>query len=464
MSVVELPETALSLTGNKRAMRGAGAYAALFSPAVGADYGTTVSEGVRSVRDAGETAETRVVVLGAGYAGLTCFLELQAHLPRHCDLVLVNLDRYHWFTTELHTYVAGEEADAIRLPLARVVRPGRLVVGRVQRIDPAQRQVFLADGQSLTYDLLVFALGSEPEYYGLPGVAEHSLEVGSWEGARQLRARIHQLAASSGGSRPPGRVVVAGGGLTGVELTGELADQFPGRLQLTLVEAGPEIMPGFAPELVHTARQVLHQKGVEILTAQPIVEAEAHQISLKDGTTLPFDLLVWSAGVRGSAVLAESGFVTNRRGRAQVDPYLRAEGHPDVYVVGDSAAVINPLTSREVPPSGQVAVQMGRHAGRNILRRLRGRPQEAFVPRLRGAFASLGQREGVGQFGEEQFVGVPAMLLKEAIGARHVWESGGGLMPLIRRLMRAPRLALRRHPFYPPALPESRQVTQSPQT
>lgn len=446
-------------------MRTLAANADLFSQAVGADYDTTVSEGVRSVRDAGETAETRVVVLGAGYAGLTCFLELQAHLSRHCDLVLVNLDRYHWFTTELHTYVAGEEADAIRLPLARVVvRPGRLVVGRVQRVDPTERRVLLADGQTLTYDLLVFALGSEPEYYGLPGVAEHSLEVGSWEGARQLRARVHKLAASSGGGRPLGRVVVAGGGMTGVELAGELADQFPGRLQLTLVEAGPEIMPGFAPDLVHTARKVLQQKGVEIHTARPIVEAEAGQVRLKDGTTLPFDLLVWAAGVRGSAVLAESGFATNCRGRALVDPYLRAEGYPDVYVVGDSASVINPLTSREVPPSGQVAVQMGRHAGRNILRRLRGQPQEAFVPRLRGAFASLGQREGVGQIGEEQFVGVPAMLFKEAIEARHIWESGGGLMPLIRRLLRAPRFALRRHPFYPPVLPESRHVTESPQT
>jgi len=445
-------------------MRGFGPCAALFSQAVGADYYTTVSAGVRSVRGAGETGETRIVVLGAGYAGLTCFLELQAHLPRHCDLALVNLDRYHWFTTELHTYVAGEEADAIRLPLARVVvRPGRLVVGRVQRVDPAGRVVFLADGQTLPYDLLVFALGSEPEYYGLPGVAEHSLEVGSWEGARQLRARVHQLAAVSGGDRPPGRVVVAGGGLTGVELAGELADQFPGRLKLTLVEAGPEIMPGFAPELVHTARKVLEQKGVEIRTAQPIVEAEAQRIHLKDGTTLPFDLLVWAAGVRGSAVLAESGFATNRRGRALVDPYLRAEGYPDVYVVGDSAALINPLTSREVPPSGQVAVQMGRHAGRNILRRLRGQSQEVFVPRLRGAFASLGQREGVGQIGDEQFVGVPAMLLKEVIEMRHIWESGGGLMPLIRRLLRTPRLALRRHPFYPPALPEGRRVTESPQ-
>lgn len=410
-------------------------------------------------------AVSRIVVLGAGYAGLTCFLELQAHLPRHVDLVLVNIDRYHWFTTELHTYVAGEEEDAIRLPLARVVvKPGRLVVGRVLEVDLAQRRVLLDGGQDLTYDLLVFALGSEPEYYGLPGVAEHSLEVGSWEGAHRLRTEIHRLAASGGDGQQPGRVVIAGGGLTGVELAGELADEFAGRLKITVVEAGPEMMPGFAPELVRTARKVLEQKGVVIKTGTPIMAAEAGQISLKDGTELPFDLLVWSAGVRGNAVLQQSGFETTPRGRAKVDAYLQAEGHSDVYVVGDSASIINPLTGREVPPSGQVAVQMGRQAGRNILSRLRGQPQTAFVPKLRGAFASLGQREAVGEIGEEHFVGVPAMLVKEAIGARHIWESGGGMMPLIRRLMRAPRRVLRHEPFYPQALPKRKAQPEGGQS
>lgn len=116
-------------------------------------------------------AKRRVVVLGAGYAGLTCFLELQDRLPRSHDLVLVSRDRYHWFTTELHTYAAGHDPDTVRIPLRRLVAPpGRLVIDHVAGLRPAERRVELKISGPLVYDLLVFALGSEPEYFGLPGI------------------------------------------------------------------------------------------------------------------------------------------------------------------------------------------------------------------------------------------------------------------------------------------------------
>lgn len=384
----------------------------------------------------------RVVVLGAGYAGLTSFLELQDHLPREYDLVLVNGDKYHWFTTELHTYVAGEHADAVRVPLSRIVaRPGRLVVDKVKRVDIAGRRVELASGQTLDYDYLVFGLGSDPEYFGLPGVAENSLIVGNWQSATRLRERIAAMLAESGSAVR--HVVVAGGGLTGVEVAGELADEYGARLRLTLVEAGPEIMAGFAPELVRVAREVLQSKGIEIRTGNPIVRVEPREIHFKDGSSLAFDLLVWSGGVRGSGILSASGFEVTPRGRAKVDAFLRAAGHPEVYVVGDSAAFVDPVTGREVPPTAQAAVQMGHTAGANLLHHLRGQAEVPFAPHIRGAFASLGRQQGVGQMGDEQFAGVPALLIKNMVEAHHAWETGGGVMPLIQRLITGPRRFLR---------------------
>jgi NADH:ubiquinone reductase (H+-translocating) len=381
----------------------------------------------------------RIVVLGAGYAGLTCFLELQDNLSREYDLVLVNGDKYHWFTTELHTYVAGEEPEAVRIPLSRVVtRPGRVIVDRVEGIDPERRQVLLAGGGRIDYDILVFALGSDPEYYGLPGVAENSLVVGNWRAATRLRERVMSLLEDAAPCEKR-RLVVAGGGLTGVEVAAELAEEYPERAEVTILEAGPEIMAGFAPVLVQTAHEVLAGKGIAIKTGNPIVRVEPNLIAFKDGQTMPFDLLVWSGGVRGSALLGKSGLTTTRKGRGKVDAYLRAEGHEEIYLVGDSAAFMDPATGREVPPTGQAAVQMGRHAGRNILHRLRGRAEEPFVPRSRGAFASLGRKEGVGQMGKEQFTGVPAMVMKNLIEAHHVWETGGGVGPLLGRLLRAPQ-------------------------
>ncbi|HEY3368446.1 MAG TPA: NAD(P)/FAD-dependent oxidoreductase [Symbiobacteriaceae bacterium] len=389
----------------------------------------------------------RTVVLGAGYAGLTCFLELQDHLSRNDDLTLVNGDKYHWFTTELHTYVAGEPEDAVRIPLARVVaRPGRLTVGRVTKVDPAARTVELEGGRRVAYDMLVFALGSDPEYYGLPGVAENSLIVGNWQGATRVRERIGQLFRKEGEAETVPHVVVAGGGLTGVEVAGELADEYGRRVRLTILEAGPDIMGGFAPELVRTSRDVLMGKGIEIRTGNPIARVQPGKITFKDGGELSFDLLVWAGGVRGSALLAEAGFATTPKGRGKVDAYLRAEGHPEVYLVGDSAAFTDPATGRELPPTAQAAVQMGRTVGRNILRQLKGQASEPFMPKIKGSFASLGRAEGVGQIGAEQYTGVPAMLIKELVDAHHAWETGGGILPLVSRLVRAPGRYLRGRP------------------
>lgn len=405
----------------------------------------------------------RIVVLGAGYAGLTCFLELQDHLPRSASLRLVNADRFHWLTTELHTYVAGEPSEAVRIPLTRVISPpGRLQVGRVERVDLTGRQVDLEGGERLSYDLLVFGLGSDPEYFSLPGVAEHSLIVGNWQGATRVRERVDTLVDRQGA---PPHVVVAGGGLTGVEVAAELADEHGDRVRLTLVEAGPAIMAGFSPDLVAISREVLESKGISISTGNPITEVEPGLIHFKGGEPVRCDLLVWAGGVRGSGVLTNSGFAVTPRGRARVDQCLRAEDHPEVYVVGDSAAFFDPGTEKEVPPTAQAAVQMGRAAGRNILRRLRGEAERPFVPQIRGAFASLGRTAGVGQVGQERYAGLPAILVKQAIEAHHAWEAGSGLLPFIGRFLKVPRRFLVR-PFaitaLTPARPRPAEIQTEP--
>lgn len=377
-----------------------------------------------------------IAVLGAGYGGLTAFLELQDRLGRRaCDLVLVNASPFHYYVTELHTLAAGvEEEEVLRIPLRRVVRPpGRLLVARVERLVPEEKAVQFEAGPPLLYDYCVVGLGSDPEYFGLPGVQEHALVVGNPEGARQLRARIAELLACGTGVRH--QVVVAGGGLTGVEVAGELADAYPDCMDVTLVEAGPEIMSGFDPYLVREARRVLEDKGITIRTGNPIAAVTDDRIAFKDGATLPYHLLIWAGGVRGSGILARSGFVTTPKGRVKTDAYLRAEGFPEVYLVGDAASFLDPATGREVPPTAQAAVQMGRAAARNLLAALEGRPQEPFVPRIKGAFASLGKGAGVGYIGEEKYVGLPATVIKRLIEAHHAYEAGG-LLPILGRALR----------------------------
>ncbi|MGE5590338.1 MAG: NAD(P)/FAD-dependent oxidoreductase [Bacillota bacterium] len=438
-------------------------------------------------------AKTQIVIIGAGYGGLAAYLTLRQRLDwKHRSLSVVNKHSYHYFTTELHTLVSGEEdEESVSVDLSQVVRrPARLLLAEVDRIVPEESRIVLkpapsslrvtprshrrrgmnraaaagvdgaaagagtADGAdasleiasplqpyfSLRYDFLVVALGSEPEYFNLPGVRENSMVIRSLRSAERLRARLRSLASLGGdGGRYP-EVVIAGGGLTGVELAGEVADAYGSHLRLTLVEAAPNIMPGLDPHLARVSRRVLQEKGVTLMTGVPIASAEPGRLYLKDGAVLPYDLLVWAGGVRGPALLARSGLATTPRGRGRVNARLQAEGFPNVYLVGDCAAFVDPATGREIAPSAQAAVQMGRAAAQAILARLQGRAEADYHPNIRGVFVSLGRDEGVGNMGAEHYAGLPAVVVKELIEGHHAFEAGG-LLQILKRLFRRRRPA-----------------------
>ncbi|MBX6378101.1 MAG: NAD(P)/FAD-dependent oxidoreductase [Clostridia bacterium] len=379
-----------------------------------------------------------VVILGAGYAGLSAYLEMARGetMPAGVGVALVDAAPVHTFTTELHGFAAGDEDEEdVTVPLARVIQPPhRLIVDRVQRIDRQACRVVCAH-HSIRYTYCVVALGSVPEYFGLQGVAERSFTIHDLEGARRLRVRLEHLTGPAGARRGRNgrpRLVVAGGGLTGVELAAEAAERFGERLSVTLVEAADDILPGLPDRIRRTARRALAQLGVEVVTGSPVRACEENRLVLAD-RSLPFDCLAWAAGVRGNPVLADSGLAVNRRGRGLVDAFLHAAGEEGLYLAGDCAAALHPETGAELPPTAQVAVQAGRHVGRAIATRLAGGVEKPFAPRLRGLFASLGRRRGVGQVGTVPVGGWAAAALKRAVELEHAFAVGG-LHLLLRRL------------------------------
>lgn len=388
----------------------------------------------------------RVVILGAGYAGLTAYFDLREHMrQRRFSLTLVDKDDYHTFVTRLYTIAGGDESEEdVTLPLRPLVRPpAKLIVGTVTGLDPARRQVQV-DGEAVDFDYLIVAVGSEPEYYGVPGAAEYGYFIGTLEAAEQVRERLRQL---TGRGRPV-RVVVAGAGLTGVEVAGELIDTYRERVHVDLVEAAPEIMPGFEPALARGARQVLERKGVRVHTGRPIGRVLPDTVQLRQPddpaaaqrfvghpSELPCDVLIWAGGVRGPALLAEAGLSVNRRGRALVDEYQRSVDDDRIYVIGDASAFVDPESGLELPPTAQAAVQEGRAVARSLLARLQGQPEVAFRPVMRGFFASLGRGAAVGQIGDVQLYGLPAVGLKRLIESHHAWEVGG-LAYLLRRSLK----------------------------
>lgn len=397
----------------------------------------------------------RIVILGAGYGGLRTALDAGRRLGAAPDVTIRLIDKhdYHQFRTELHRTAAGTSAiEEARLPLAQVLAgvPGvRPIRGEVKEIEPGNATVSLADGRKLGYDRLVLALGSDPEYFAIPGLQEHGLTLRSINSARVIRDHIEEMLSRAVDESDPAEqerlftIVVGGGGLTGVEFATELADRLPelgrrfgfspGRTRLILIEALPDILRGFDRKLIQAARRRLKRKGIALSLAAQIVAVYADRVEIEGGRIIPTRTFIWTGGVRGNSVV-EASLETRARGRAVVDRYLRAVEHPEVYAIGDCALALNPRTGQPVAPTAQNAIHQARLVALNLAAEYRGRPLRPYLGKDFGVVASLGKGYGVANLDGFGIRGVPAAALKDLVALHYLYSIGGPRL-LWRRLV-----------------------------
>ncbi|UVI28996.1 NAD(P)/FAD-dependent oxidoreductase [Paenibacillus spongiae] len=383
----------------------------------------------------------QILILGGGYGGLLSALSARAHFtPEEASITVINRVDSHQIITELHRLAAGNVAEkAVALPLQKLFKGKdiNVQVGSVQSIDLEGRKVSVEGGSTFSYDSLVLALGSETNYFGIPGLQENSFTLKSVADANRLFAHVEARIAeySKTKNKADATFVIGGGGLTGVELVGELADELPGickkngvdfaDVSLYLVEAMPSILPMFSPDLIARAQESLEKRGVEFLTGLPITEMSKTTVSLKDGRTIETNTCVWTGGVQGSSIVANSGIEVNR-GRATVNEFLQSVSHPEVFLAGDCAVVFGP-EGRPYPPTAQLAWQMGELVGGNIAAYFNGTTMDKFAPVFSGTLASLGRKDGIGAIGESgiEMKGTPASLMKKASNARYLSHING---------------------------------------
>lgn len=345
----------------------------------------------------------RIVIVGGGFAGLRTALELAKRCARMkgCDITLVDRNAEHLYTPLLYEVSSGE-LEASGKTCAGELRSGvcvrfdayanivrrkhvRFVRGEVTRIDREGKLVSLADGRTVPYDDVVVAVGMETATYGIPGVAEYARPMKTLRDAFAIRERIHGfLDAYKDGKEKRISIAVIGGGATGVEFAAETANFFrrlaeDGVLQradfdITLVEAGPDVLMMFSPALRARARARLASLGVKVLVETKLKEVRAGAIvrTAKDGTDTvsETDVTVWTAGVKPLAKPKEWGLPTDERGFVRVDRTFAAEGMKNVYALGDCVAVQHPKTKAKVPALAQVAVREAGIVAENIARHL----------------------------------------------------------------------------------------------
>jgi NADH dehydrogenase len=382
----------------------------------------------------------KILILGAGYGGLLTTLQLQKKLNyNEAEVTLVNKHNYHYITTWLHEPAAGTaSADHARVSLDEIIDTNKInfVKGTVQSIQPDERKVTLENGEVLTYDYLVIGLGSEPETFGIEGLKEHAFSIRSINAVRQIREHIEYMFAKY--KNEPHRTdyltfVVGGAGFTGIEFCGELADRVPELcrefdvdpelVKIYNIEAAPTALPGFDPDLVNYAMEVLTRKGIEFKINTPIQKCTPEGVVLATGEEIKAATVVWTGGVRGNSIVEKSGFEV-MRGRVKVDEFLRAPGYDNVFVVGDCALIFNDQ-GRPYPPTAQIAVQEGETCGQNLVALVRGEVMQPFIPHLQGTLASLGKGEGMGMVGTKKVYGSTAALMKKASDLRYLWKIGG---------------------------------------
>jgi NADH:quinone reductase (non-electrogenic) len=357
----------------------------------------------------------RVLILGGGFAGVGAAQKLK---KAGAEVVLVDRHDYHTFQPLLYQFATGLiEQTAVGHSLRDLLaRHDNTVIHKanVSKVELEARTVEFEEIAPLSYDYLVLGIGAEVNYFGTAGAPEHAFPMYTLPHA--LRLRNHILERWEAADRDPSliedgalNVVVVGGGPTGVETAGALAELYRGNFagdypevakedaRVILVEAGPELFGMFKPKLREYAEQALTDRGVEVLTGKQVASVEPARVALKSGETLKAHTLVWGAGLQGNALVQSLGIELQRGNRIAVGPDLALPEHPEVYVVGDVAAITDAKTEQVLPQLGSVALQSGEHAGKTIAARLAGKEPEPFKYKDKGTMATIGRGAAVVQ-------------------------------------------------------------------
>ena len=400
----------------------------------------------------------RVVIVGAGFGGLAAMRRLAR---AGVATTLIDRNIYATFQPLLYQVATGGLTSSdVAYPVRSLTRRHHAAFrhGELAGIDATARQVTLADGATLGYDYLILATGVSAAYHGIPGAAEHSLGLYTRRDAIALRDRI--MAALDQISRT-GRcddiaVTVIGGGATGVELAGTLADLRnmtlatlfpeidPARVHITLVDRSPALLAPFHPALREYTWRQLAARGVEIRLGTAIAQIAPGKVVLADGSVLASDITVWAAGVAAPDAIGGWGLPQAGGGRIRTGSDLRVAGQDRIFAIGDVAVI----DGRPLPQLAQPALQMGQHAADQIPRLEAGRPAVPFRYRDKGIMATIGYRSAVVQLPHRIRVrGTPAWLawlalhLITLLGGRNrisalvnlswrylTWRRGGGVI------------------------------------
>ena len=361
--------------------------------------------------------QRHVVIVGGGFAGVGCARALAGR--KDVRVTLIDRNNYHQFQPLLYQVATSQLASSdIAYSLRKLFRDDANVdvkLGDVTSVDPATRTVETSDGQRFTGDALVLAAGSQPNFFRTPGASEHAFPLYSLDHATRLRSRI--LSVFEEADRDPALIdqgalnfVIVGGGPTGVELAGALADLIHDTMsveyhhlavsaaQVHIVDLGHTLLAPFSDRAHDYVAKVLGRKGVRLHLGVAVTEVAPGHVTLADGTTIRTRCVIWGGGIMAPPVAGVAGLPQGRGGRIDVLPDLSVDGAPGVYAIGDVANIPSPDGNAH-PQLGSVALQSGAAAADNVLADLAGKPRKPFHYHDKGIMAMIGRGAAIAEVG-----------------------------------------------------------------
>lgn len=385
----------------------------------------------------------KIVILGTGYAGVHAakLLNKKYKNNTNVEITLIGKNPYHTLMTELHEVAGGRvEADSVQISLKRIFSGRRVnvVLDEITAID-FEKKTLASETAKYDFDYLVLGTGSEPAFFGVPGVKENGFTVWSLEDALRIREHIETMFRKAQKERNAEKrksmltFVVAGAGFTGIETVGELLewkeklcrnyDIDRNEVSLYVVEALDKILPILNDNLIAKSQRYLTKHGVEILTLSPIVNVEKDYITLKSGKEIKTNTLIWTCGVQASKFASSLGLKTSRAGRIQTNEFMQSVDYSNVYVVGDNSYLEE--DGKGLPQIVETAVQTAETAVSNIISDLENKEKKAHKSNYHGLMVSIGSRYAVASLMGVSMSGWLAMAMKHLVNLHYLFGVAG---------------------------------------
>lgn len=386
----------------------------------------------------------KVVIVGAGYGGVHAanVLNKLSRGRSDIEITLINKTPYHVLLTELHE-VAGNRIspDAVKVSLEKVFKGTRvrLVQDSITEIDFKSRSV-ISEKNKYGYDYLILGFGSEPAFFGIPGIKEHSFTLWSFEDALRIKNHIVDMfvkASREDSRKKRGELltfVVGGGGFTGIEMIGELINWVEelcleyeisrDEIKLLVIEAMSKILTNISDKSARKAVKYLNRNGVQVLTDSPIVKVNEDSVELKTGTSIKTNTLIWTGGVQNDSLSGKLNISLGNRGRINANEFMQSPDYNNVFVVGDNVSYKDEKAGM-LPPLVETALQTANNAARNIIHDITKTEKEKFRAKYHGIMVSIGGRYSVSEVAGMRLSWIFSDLMKHFINMHYLFGVGG---------------------------------------